>query len=64
MSGCRRNSRAAVGLPYLFWKPALLFTLPVCILYSVGLYALTLKPLARLLQMRFHAILAAVATEA
>lgn len=55
---------ALVGLPYVYWKPALLITLPLCILYSVGLYALTLKPLARLVQARSHAIFAAVLDEA
>ncbi|MFZ6029429.1 MAG: hypothetical protein ACOYYS_17085 [Chloroflexota bacterium] len=55
---------ALVGLPYIFWKPALLVTLPLCLLYSIGLYALTLKPLARLAQSRAHAIFAAVLAEA
>jgi hypothetical protein len=55
---------AMVSLPYIFWKPALFFTLPLCILYSVGLYALTLKPLGRLLLSRSHAIFAAVLTDA
>jgi hypothetical protein len=50
-------------LPYIFWKPALFVTIPVALLYSVGLYALTLKPLASLLQRREHAILEAVITE-
>jgi hypothetical protein len=50
-------------LPYIAWKPALFVTIPVAILYSVGLYALTLKPLAMLLQRREHAILEAVITE-
>lgn len=50
-------------LPYIFWKPALFITVPVAILYSVGVYALTLKPLAKLLQSREHAILEAVITE-
>ena len=50
-------------LPYIFWKPALFVTIPVAILYSVGVYALTLKPLATLLQRREHAILEAVITE-
>ncbi len=50
-------------LPYIFWKPALFITVPVAIVYSVGLYALTLKPLAKLLQSREHAILEAVITE-
>ncbi|MGC9396996.1 MAG: hypothetical protein ACP5J4_19290, partial [Anaerolineae bacterium] len=50
-------------LPYIFWKPALFATIPVAFLYSVGLYAITLKPLARLLQRREHTILEAVTTE-
>jgi hypothetical protein len=50
-------------LPYIFWKPALFVTIPLAILYSVGVYALTLKPLARLLQRREHAILEAITTE-
>lgn len=50
-------------LPYILWKPALFVTIPVAFLYSVGLYAITLKPLAKLLQSREHAILEAVITE-
>ncbi len=50
-------------LPYIFWKPALFVTIPVAFLYSVGLYAITLKPLAKLLQSRENAILEAVITE-
>ena len=50
-------------LPYIFWKPALFVTIPLAILYSVGVYALTLKPLATLLQRREHTILEAVTTE-
>jgi len=50
-------------LPYIFWKPALFVTVPVAFVYSVGLYAITLKPLARLLQSRENAILEAVITE-
>jgi hypothetical protein len=50
-------------LPYIFWKPALFVTIPVAFIYSVGLYAITLKPLAKLLQSREHAILEAVITE-
>jgi hypothetical protein len=50
-------------LPYIAWKPALFVTIPLAILYSVGLYLLTLKPLAKLLQNREHAILEAVTTE-
>ncbi|MBN2391863.1 MAG: hypothetical protein JXR84_14140 [Anaerolineae bacterium] len=50
-------------MPYIFWKPALFVTIPVAILYSVVVYALTLKPLAMLLQRREHTILEAVTTE-
>mgnify|MGYP000151672920 CR=1 FL=1 len=50
-------------LPYILWKPALFVTIPLAFLYSVGLYTLTLKPLAKLLQSREHAILEAVITE-
>jgi hypothetical protein len=54
---------ALIGLPYIFWKPGLAFTLPLGAIYSLALYALTLKPLARLLQRREHAILEAVSAE-
>lgn len=52
-----------IVLPYILWQPALFVTIPVALVYSVGLYALTLKPLARLLQRRENAILEAVITE-
>jgi hypothetical protein len=54
---------AAIVLPLVFWRPGLVFTLPLGAMYSLGLYALTLKPLARLLQRREHAILGAVIAE-
>jgi hypothetical protein len=54
---------ALIVLPYIFWKPGLALTLPLGVTYSLGLYAVTLKPLARLLQRREHAILEAVTTE-
>ncbi|MCP4540781.1 MAG: hypothetical protein GY832_26895, partial [Chloroflexi bacterium] len=54
---------AMVVLPYIFWKPALVFTLPLGVAYSLGLYTLTLKPLARLLQRREHIVLQAVIAE-
>ncbi len=44
-------------LPYFLWKPALWITLPLSALYSVGLYWLTLKPLAKLLRNRQHIVL-------
>ncbi len=46
-----------VLLPYFLWKPTLWVTLPLSALYSMGLYWLTLKPLATLLQNRQHLIL-------
>jgi hypothetical protein len=51
---------ALIVLPYFFWKPGLALTLPLGMIYSVALYALTLNPLARLLRRREHAILEAV----
>jgi hypothetical protein len=51
---------ALTVLPYLFWRPGLWLTLPLGAVYSVGLYALTLGPLAKLLQTREHEILRAV----
>jgi hypothetical protein len=51
---------ALIVLPYVFWKPGLLLTLPLGLLYSLGLYGFTLKPLARLLGRREHDVLAAV----
>lgn len=54
---------ALVALPYIFWKPGLVLTLPLGAAYSLGLYALTLKPLARLLQRREHIVLQAVIAE-
>jgi hypothetical protein len=54
---------ALILLPYIFWKPALVITIPGAVVYSVGLYALTLKPLAKLFQRREHAILEAVTAQ-
>ena len=50
-------------LPYVYWKPGLILTLPLAAVYSVGVYALSLKPLARLLQWREFEILQAVTKE-
>lgn len=50
-------------LPYFFWKPGLIVTLPLALVYSLGLYGITLKPLARLLERRERSILDAVANE-
>jgi hypothetical protein len=47
-------------VPYLFWRPGLALTMPAAALYCGGLYALTLKPLAQLLQRNEYDILAAV----
>jgi hypothetical protein len=54
---------ALIVLPYIFWRPGLALTLPLGLIYSVGLYALTLKPLARLLQRREYDVLEAVTTQ-
>jgi hypothetical protein len=54
---------ALIVLPYVFWKPGLVLTLPLGAIYSLGFYAFTLKPLARLLQRQEHAILEAVTTQ-
>jgi hypothetical protein len=54
---------ALILLPYVFWKPALVITIPAAIVYSVALYALTLKPLAKLFQRREHAILETVTAQ-
>ncbi len=53
---------ALILLPYIFWRPALVIAIPAAIVYSIGLYALTLKPLTKLFQRREHAILEAVTT--
>lgn len=54
---------ALIVLPYIFWRPGLALTLPLGAAYSVGLYALTLKPLARLLERREHEIWQAVTAQ-
>ncbi len=54
---------ALIVLPYVLWKPALAITLPLGAAYSLGIYVLTLKPLARLLQRREHTILQAIIAE-
>lgn len=54
---------ALIVLPYIFWKPGLVIAMPLGAMYSLGLYLLTLKPLATLLQGREHTILEAVTTE-
>ncbi len=52
-----------IVLPYILWRPALYITLPLALIYSVGLYTLTLKPLAQLLQKHEHIILEAITRE-
>jgi hypothetical protein len=52
-----------IVLPYFFWKSGLIVTLPLALVYSLGLYTVTLKPLAQLLQRRERPILDAVANE-
>jgi hypothetical protein len=54
---------AMVVLPFIFWRPGLVLTLPLGAVYSVGLYVLTLGPLARLLERREHTLLEAVTTQ-
>jgi hypothetical protein len=54
---------ALILLPYIYWRPGLFATILAAIVYSVGLYATTLKPLAKLLQRREHAILEAVTAQ-
>jgi hypothetical protein len=54
---------ALTALPYLFWRPGLVLALPLSGLYSIGLYVLTLKPLAQLLQRREYVILEAVTVQ-
>jgi hypothetical protein len=51
---------AMVVLPYLFWRPGWVITLPLAALYSVLVYALTLRPLSRLLARHEHTVLEAV----
>lgn len=54
---------ALIVLPYLLWQPGLIITLPLGALYSVALYAFTLKPLAGLLMRRESAVLEAITKE-
>lgn len=51
-------------LPYFFWKPAQIITLPLAAAYGLGLFALTLGPLARLIDRRSHQISEAIMEEA
>jgi len=54
---------ACTVLPYVFWRPGLIVTLPLAAAYSLVLYVFTLKPLSRLLMRRESAILAAVTAQ-
>ena len=54
---------ALIVLPYLFWQPGLIITLPLGVLYSAALYGFTLKPLAGLLMRRESAVLEAITAE-
>lgn len=54
---------ALIVLPYVLWKPGLVLTLPLGAVYCLGLYTLTLTPLAKLLQRREYTILQAVTAE-
>jgi hypothetical protein len=49
-----------LAVPYFLWRPALLITFPLAVVYAVGLCFITLKPLARLLDRRADRILQAV----
>jgi hypothetical protein len=51
-------------MPYIFWRSGQFITLPLALFYALGLYALTLKPLARLLDRRTHQLIEAVQEEA
>ncbi len=50
-------------LPPLLWPPAQVVTLPLAAAYAFGLYALTLKPVAALVDRRTHQVLDAVTEE-
>jgi hypothetical protein len=50
-------------LPPLFWPPGQFIALPLAAVYAFGLYSVTLKPLAALIDRRAHQILEAVTEE-
>lgn len=50
-------------LPVLLWPAAQILTLPLAAVFAFGLYALTLKPIASLMDRRTHQILEAVTEE-
>lgn len=52
-----------IVLPYFLWKPGLVLTLPLGLVGCAGFYALTLKPLARLLHYRENTVLDVVASD-
>jgi hypothetical protein len=52
-----------VLVPYVLWPPGLALTLPAALIYSLGIYGLTLKPLAQWLQRREFQILAKVTSD-
>ncbi len=54
---------ALIVLPYVYWRPGLILTLPLGLIYSVTLYVLTLKPLAALMKRREYAILEVVTAQ-
>lgn len=54
---------ALVLVPYLFWKPGLILSLPVALVYSVAVYGFTLQPLANYLQRREYDVLQKVSHE-
>ena len=50
-------------LPYFLWPQGQIITLPLAAVYASGVYALTLKPVAILIDRRTHQILEAVTEE-
>jgi len=54
---------ALILLPYTFWKPGLMITIPLAAAYCASLYLLTLKPLAKLLRRQEYVILEAVSAK-
>ncbi len=49
-----------IGLPYLFWPPGLILTLPLAGLLSGGIFILLLEPLGRFMLRKEYEILKAV----
>jgi hypothetical protein len=50
-------------LPYFLWLPAQIVALPLAAVYAFGLYGVTLKPLAKLVDRRTHQIMEAIVEE-